>query len=59
MIPLVRDPDHWRDRAKEARELAQKIADPESQKRMLGIADEYEKLAKRAEIRAKKPPKSE
>jgi hypothetical protein len=46
---IVRDAAHWRVRAKEARALALKIADPESKMRMLGIADEYEKLAQRAE----------
>jgi hypothetical protein len=58
MIPTVRDPKHWRSRAKEARDLAEKIADHESKLRMLGIADEYEKLAERAEMRAKTPPQS-
>jgi hypothetical protein len=55
---LVRDPAHWRARAKEARDVAVLIADPESRRRMFGIADEYEKLAERAVIRAKGPPQS-
>ena len=50
MIPIVRDPNHWRERAKEARALALKIADPESRTRMFGIADEYEKLAQRGRL---------
>jgi hypothetical protein len=58
MIPLLRDPQHWRDRANESRALADKMADPESKRMMLGIAEEYEKLAQRAEIRAKLPPQS-
>jgi hypothetical protein len=58
MIPLLRDPNHWRSRAQEARDLAEKIADHESKLRMLHIADEYDKLAKRAEMRVKTPPQS-
>jgi hypothetical protein len=58
MIPIVHDPNHWRTRAKESRDLADQIADPESRRRMLGIAEEYEKLAERAEIRQKLPPQT-
>jgi len=53
MEPLLRDPKHWHDRAATARAMAERLADPESKQRMLGIANEYEKLAKLAEIRAK------
>jgi len=56
MESLLRDPKHWRDRAATARAMAQRLANPESKQRMLGIATEYEKLAKLAEIRAKSPP---
>jgi len=51
---LLRDPKHWRDRAITARAVAERLADPESKQRMLGIANEYERLAKLAEI--KSPP---
>jgi len=48
---LINDPNHWRERAKEARVHAEQIADPESKKMMLRIAEDYEKLALRAEQR--------
>jgi hypothetical protein len=42
------DPEHWHQRAAEARELADKITDPEGKKGMLEIAEKYEHLASRA-----------
>jgi hypothetical protein len=50
-VPL-NDPAHWFDRAKEARALADQMADPEAKRRMLVVADDYMRLAKRAEARA-------
>ena len=47
----INDPKHWRERAQEARVHAEQIADPESKKMMLKIAEDYEKLAQRAEQR--------
>jgi len=47
----INDPKHWRERAEEARVHAEQLADPESKKAMLRIAEDYEKLAKRAEER--------
>jgi hypothetical protein len=44
---------YWRERAKEARELAEKMSDPESRGTLLEIALDYEKLAKRAEAELK------
>jgi plasmid stability protein len=58
MEPIYRDAQHWRSRAAEARAVADKIADPESKRLMLEIANDYEKLAVRAEIRTKSPPQS-
>jgi hypothetical protein len=52
----INDPEHWRARAKQARILAEAINDPTSKEMMLGIANDYERLAERAEERAKKPP---
>ena len=49
---LLNDPDHWRARAEEARILAKKTNDSESRDAMLRIAEDYERLAKRAEDRA-------
>jgi hypothetical protein len=40
------------ERAKEARALAEQIDDPEAKRTMLATADDYERLAKRAEERA-------
>jgi len=45
---LYNDPEHWRQRAKEARQLALKMADPVGRSAMLEIADRYERLAVRA-----------
>jgi hypothetical protein len=42
------DPEHWRQRAKEARALAEQMSDETAKKMMLEIADDYEKLAVRA-----------
>jgi hypothetical protein len=47
----INDPKHWRGRAEEARVHAEEISDPEARKTMLQIAEDYEKLAKRAEQR--------
>jgi hypothetical protein len=51
-MPLAHfnDPKHWRDRAEEARVIADQLSDPEA-KRMLVIADDYDKLADRADYR--------
>jgi hypothetical protein len=43
------DPQHWRDRAEDARRLAAEIIDPPSRRTMLEIAESYESLARRAE----------
>jgi hypothetical protein len=42
MIPLFRDPEHWRARAAETRATVEQFADPESKRLILWIADEYE-----------------
>ena len=46
------DPQYWRDRAYEARTNARYIRDPETRATMLGIADQFERLARLAEQRA-------
>jgi hypothetical protein len=47
----INDPKHWLDRAKEARALAEQMNDPEAKRTMLKNADDYERLAQRAEQR--------
>jgi hypothetical protein len=48
-VPLLyNDPEHWRKRADEAREIAGKMTDPKGKGDMLAIADKYEQLAQRA-----------
>jgi hypothetical protein len=45
---LFHDPEHWRDRADDARRVATEIFDPVSRRKMLDIAEGYESLARRA-----------
>jgi hypothetical protein len=55
----INNPQHWRRRAKEARSLAEQIGDPEAKAAMQRIAEDYERLAMRAQARAMgHPPKS-
>jgi hypothetical protein len=49
----INDPKHWRKRAGEARLVADELTDPDAKRRMLRMADDYEKLARRAERRLK------
>ena len=52
------DSRHWRDRAEEARLLAADMKDPDSRETMLRIANDYERLAERAQRVAKAIPQS-
>jgi hypothetical protein len=51
---LVNNARHWRDRAKEVRIEAEHMHSAEARKMMLGIAESYAKLARRAEERGNK-----
>jgi len=44
-------PQFWQERAEEARAMAEGMSDPVARHAMLGIAESYEKIAKRAEAR--------
>jgi len=48
----VNDSKHWRDRAAEMRVLSGEMKDFEAQTLMLRLANDYDKLADRAEDRA-------
>ena len=50
---FINEPDHWRARAEEARNLAHQMNDPESKDAMLRIADDYDRLAAHARARMK------
>lgn len=48
MSLLHNDPEHWRLRAEEARDMAVKMTDLKGKAAMLEIAERYERLAMRA-----------
>jgi hypothetical protein len=45
---LYNDPEHWRKRADEAREIAGKMTDPKGRQAMLEIAATYDQPVQRA-----------
>jgi hypothetical protein len=56
-MTLSKDTQHWRDRAAQMRILAASIKDSKAQAIMLKLADDYDKLAERGNIRS--DPRSE
>jgi hypothetical protein len=48
----INDPKPWRDRAAEMRALAEMMAEVETRAIMLRLADDYDKLADKAQARA-------
>jgi hypothetical protein len=58
LLSLLDDPEHWRSRAEEARTIAEQLSDPESKRTMLRIADDYERLAEHAKLRARSQSQS-
>jgi hypothetical protein len=55
---LVNDPKHWRDRAREKRALAERLRNEQAKQAVLRIANDYERLAQRAEERSRGSPQS-
>ena len=53
---LLDDSKHWHDRAEEIRCLAEQMSDPVTRRMLMGLANDYETLAKRAEERRGKTP---
>jgi hypothetical protein len=54
-MPTKLDAEYWRTLARETFATAQAMADPESKKVLLRIAEAYERLAERAQAPKKLP----
>lgn len=49
LFPIRHDPEHWRQRAQDARAAATYLEDPESKRTIREIAEAYEEMAVLAE----------
>jgi hypothetical protein len=49
---ILKDAAHWKERAEDARRVAAQLTEPEDRAKMLEIAENYERLAVRAQVRA-------
>jgi hypothetical protein len=47
----IDDPQYFWSRAEEARAMGEQMTDPDTKQKMIGVAETYELLAKRAEAR--------
>jgi hypothetical protein len=54
----MNDPDYWRERAKEARRVAEQLSDEFSKQTMLKIAKSYDSLAALTRTNARSKPSS-
>jgi hypothetical protein len=57
-MPFRYNPNHWRERAAQMRALAVVTADAEAAAIMLKLAEDYDRLADRAEIQLQDQPRS-
>jgi hypothetical protein len=48
---MLDDPEHWRQRAEEARTIADEVQNPSAKATMLSIAEQYEQMAEYAQRR--------
>jgi hypothetical protein len=56
LASFINDPEHWLERAEQMRTLADELDDEQVKETMLRIANDYGRLAKHAEQRAKSLP---
>ena len=54
----INNPKRWHDRAAEMRVLSETMNDVEARATMLRLADDYDKMADRAEARARRTPET-
>ena len=56
MSDLLHNPERWRERAEEARRIAERLVDAEAKRTMQGIAASYDRLVERARKRLDESP---